>query len=443
MVTERRPRAQGGERRSSGAMGLLQSTAIGIGGMIGAGIFSVMGVAGRVAGSGAGIAFAIAGVLALACAWSFSRLGVRFPSAGGPVEYLTRGLGDGIVSGSLNMLLWAGYVLALAMYARAFGSYGATLLPGAWSGIAVPGLAVGVTGGFVALNIAGADAVGRVEFLVVAIKLLILVGFVAAIAPSIEPSSIAPSSWPGAASIGSAAAIVFLSYEGFGLITNAAEDMRDPDRTLPRSIYTSVTVTILVYVAVAFTVLGTLSVEELAEASEYALARAAEPRLGQAGFTVMAVAALFSTASAINATLYGGANVSSRLAEKGGLPTVFRRRVWMGSRGSLLITGGLVALTAATLDVERIAMAGSAAFLIVYGSVNVAHLRLVHETGAPRLPVGIALAGCLVVFAVLIIYLQENDRAALFGLGVLVVACAVLESAWRIVVRRGLEKRGD
>jgi len=424
-------------------MGLWASVTIGIGGMIGAGIFSVLGTAGRVAGPAAGVSFALAGLLALACAYSFGRLGARFPSAGGPVEFLTRGFGNGVLSGTLNLLLWAGYVLALALYARAFGNYGASLMPDAWGPVAIPGLAVLVTLAFLGLNIVGAEAVGRAEVVIVGVKVLILLGFVAAVAPFIETARIAPTAWPPASSIGAAAAIVFLSYEGFGLITNAAEDMRNPRTTLPRAIYISVAFTIVVYVSVAFAVLGALGADEVARASEYVLARAAAPVLGATGFTVMAVAALFSTASAINATLYGGANVSSCLAEKGGLPLFFKRQIWAGSPASLLVTSGLVALIAASVNVERIAMAGSAAFLIVYAGVNLAHLRLLHETRASKPLVVSALLGCIVVFAVLVHYLYSHEPIALVGVGAMGTLCLGVEWIWRrIRPEHGLHQRG-
>lgn len=429
----------GGARRSDGSMGLWQSTAIGVGGMIGAGIFSVMGIAGRLAGPAAALAFALAGVLALGCAWSFGRLGARYPSAGGPVEYLCQGLGSGLVSGALNILLWGGYVLALAMYASAFGHYGASLMPGNWQAVATPVLTIGVSVAFVALNVAGAEAVGRAELAVVAVKVLILLGFVAILAPGVSFARIAPAQWPGFGNIASAAAVIFLSYEGFGLITNAAEDMRNPEKTLPRSILLSVAFTALIYVLVSFTVLGILSIDELVAASEYALARAAEPTLGQAGFVMMAVAALFSTASAINATLYGGANVSARLAEKGALPSVFRERIWMGSPGSIFITGGATALLGSTLEIERIAMAGSAAFLVVYGGVNVAHLRLTRETGAPRWAVALITLGCFAVFTVLVGYLYREDRMALVGLGAMIAGSFLVERAWQAMTRRKRE----
>ena len=441
MSDPRTKHAQGGQKRTSGPMGFWQASAIGVGGMIGAGIFSVLGVAAGIAGPATGLAFVLAGALALVCGWSFGRLGARYPSAGGPVEYLARGLGDGLGSRSLNLLLWAGYTLAIALYARAFADYGTSLLPPTWKGTAEPVLITGVTLGFLALNLAGAQAVGRLELAIVAIKVCILLGFVAVVAPGISPDRVLPSAWPGPGRIAAAAAVVFLSYEGFGLITNAAEDMRDPKRLLPRSIMASIVFTIVIYVAVSITVLGTLSPDEVREASEYALAAAAKPRLGQAGFTLMAVAALFSTASAINATLYGGANVSARLAEKGGLPSIFRKRVWMGSPGSLLITGGLVLVLALLLDVERIAMTGSAAFLLVYGGVNVAHLRLRRDTGAARFPLLVGAIGCGVVFVVLTAHLVHEEPAALVGLGGLLLLCVLVELVWRHVAPHPMERR--
>ncbi len=425
-------------------MGLFQATAIGVGGMIGAGIFSVMGVAANMAGSAAGVSFAVAGALALVCAWSFGRLGARFPSAGGPIEYLTRGFGDNTTTGSLNLLLWAGYVLAMAMYARAFGSYGASLLPPEWQDSAVPLLAVAVTVSFLVLNLAGAKAVGRVELAIVAAKVLILAGFIVAAAPGVETSRIGPGQWPGPIDIVVAAAIVFLSYEGFGLITNAAEDMRDPRRTLPRSILLSVGITILLYVLVAFTVLGTVSIGQLQESGERALALAAEPTLGRAGFIAVSIAALFSTASAINATLYGGANVSLRMAENGSLPSIFRKRVWMGSPGGLIVTGALVAAIGASFDVAEIAMSGSAAFLVVYGAVNVAHLRLTRETGASRLPILGAVIGCAGIFGVLVWHLASTQPSALIGLGGMIAGSILFEGLWwRILRPRELEERAE
>jgi amino acid transporter len=406
--------------RDRGVIGLAHAVSIGVGGMIGAGIFSILGVAADLAGSATFVSFGLAGVLALFCAYSFGQLGARFPSAGGPVVFLIKGLGDNNWTGGLNLMLWLGYVLALALYARAFGGYAATFLPAGWTEVAVPVLAVGITGAFMLLNVAGAEAVGKAELAIVAVKVAILLGFVGTSAHFVEPARIAPSSWNGLQPIIFAGAIVFLSYEGFGLITNAAEDMRDASRDLPRALMLSVIITIALYVLVSLVAVGTLSPDEILHSKEFALAEAARPALGQIGFRVMAIAALFSTASAINATLYGGANVSYVIARRGSLPSIFQRRIWRQSRGGLMLTASLVALLAVLFDLEGIAMMGSAAFLIVYGGVNVAHLRLLDETGAAAWPVWIGLIGCGLVFVVLCMYIVSERRAAALGLVLLI-----------------------
>ena len=110
------------------SIGLLSAISIGIGGMIGAGIFSILGVAARISGNAMHISFMLAGLIALLCTYSYAKLGTKYPSAGGPVEFLIKGFGDGTLSGGFNILLWIGYVFVLALYAKACGGYAATFL---------------------------------------------------------------------------------------------------------------------------------------------------------------------------------------------------------------------------------------------------------------------------------------------------------------------------
>ena len=124
------------------------------------------------------------------------------------------------------------------------------------------------------------------------------------------------------------AGVLFIGYEGFGLVTNAAADMRNPRTMLPRALYIAVVLVIAIYLVVAVTVTGNLTNTEIARASDYALAEAARPFLGEFGFRLIAVAALFSTASAINATLFGSANVCYMIARDGELPAVLTRTAW-------------------------------------------------------------------------------------------------------------------
>src|SRR5262249_60964973 len=158
--------------------------------------------------------------------------------------------------------------------------------------------------------------------------------------------SLAPELWPATESILFGAGVLFIGYEGFGLITNAAPDMRNPRKLLPRALYTSVILVMAIYLAVSITVSGNLSDYEIERARDYALAEAAKPSLGQFGFRLIAIAALFSTASAINATLFGAANVCYMIARDGELPDQLSRTEWRQASGGLLLTTALVIVTA-------------------------------------------------------------------------------------------------
>src|SRR5512145_445345 len=127
----------------AGQIGMAAAVSIGIGGMVGAGIFSILGVVAQAAGNAMWLAFAIGGVVALLSTYSYARLGATFPSAGGAVHFLVKSFGDGVFAGGLNLFMWAGYIISLALYATAFGSYAATFVTAAHSPLLVKSLAVG------------------------------------------------------------------------------------------------------------------------------------------------------------------------------------------------------------------------------------------------------------------------------------------------------------
>jgi amino acid transporter len=421
-------------------MSFLSVVSIGIGGMIGAGIFSILGIAGQVAGNAIYISFIIAGGAALLCAYSFARLGATFPTVGGPVEFLVRGMGDGVLSGGFNIMLWVGYIFALSLYAKAFGSYAMTLLP-FQSDIASRAISTFVILFFLLINIYGGRAVGRSELLIVSVKVLILLMFAGSGIFFADSARLSISSWPGFSSILYGSGIVFLAYEGFGLITNAAEDMRDAPNTLPKAIYTSIFITIGIYVLVSIAVIGNLSTAQIVQARDYALAAAARPFLGQVGFTVIGIAALFSTASAINATLYGGANVSYMIGRHGELPAFFERKLWRNSFEGLFITAGLVILVTNLLDLGGIAVLGSAFFLIVYSAVNIAHLRLLDSTKAKAGIIWLSLATCVAFLFVLLYRESLKSPRTLTVLTLVAAGCFIGEWTYRHFTRRVLRTR--
>src|SRR5262245_45824077 len=240
-------------------VGFTAAVSIGIGGMVGAGIFSILGVVAHVAGNAMWLSFAIGGVIALLSTYSYAKLGATFPSAGGAVHFLVKSFGDGILAGGLNLFMWAGYIISLALYATAFGGYAATFVTSAPSVLLLKSLALASVVLLTLVNAFGARFMGRWETVIVAVKVAILVLFAAIGLWFIRPGYLSPELSPDAQSVLFGAGVLFIGYEGFGLVTNAAADMRDPKKMLPRALYISVLLVIALYLAVSLTVTGNLS----------------------------------------------------------------------------------------------------------------------------------------------------------------------------------------
>jgi amino acid transporter len=382
-------------------------------------------------------------VVALLNAYSYAKLGVRYQSAGGPVEFILQGFGDGVLSGGLNLLLWISYVFGLALYSRGFSSYAVTFLPPGSAQIWGKIFATAIILVFTAINFIGARAVGKSELFIVSIKFSILVIFAAAGIAYMDTGNLSVSTWPDYKSILFGAGIVFLAYQGFGLITNAVEDINNPETTLPRAIYLSIALVILIYISVSLAVIGNLSTFEIEKAKDYALAAAAKPFLGVIGFKIMALAALISTSSAINASLYGGANVSYLLAKDGRLPFFFERKIWNRGTEGLFITSGLVILLANFLPLEGIGMLASTSLLIIYVFVNTSHLRLLKETGAKRWIIQASLLSSLIFFGLLIYYEFVSSKLTLGLLLITVFFCFCIEWIYRKLSGRTIKERTD
>ena len=426
-----KPPASSTGATGSGQIGMAAAVSIGIGGMVGAGIFSILGVVAQAAGNAMWFAFAIGGVVALLSTYSYAKLGATFPSAGGAVHFLVKSFGDGVLAGGLNLFMWAGYIMSLALYATAFGSYAATFITTTPSPILIKSLALAAVLLLTVVNAFGARSMGRWETVIVAIKVAILVLFAGAGLFFVKPGNLSPALWPEASAILFGAGVLFIGYEGFGLVTNAARDMRDPRTMLPRALYTSVIVVIIIYLAVSVTVSGNLTDAQIEHARDYALAEAAKPFLGEFGFRLIAIAALFSTASAINATLFGSANVCYMIARDGELPSRLSGAVWKDATGGLLLTAALVVLVTLALDLSGIAMMGSAAFLLVYAAVNAGHLRVLKETGANAIIVWLSLITCLAMFVMLGVYTWRQQPAAIVALVMIAAASFAAEWAYR------------
>ncbi|QSE91572.1 amino acid permease [Rhodococcus pseudokoreensis] len=425
--------AGGGAPAGAQAMTVRGAAFLGVGSMVGAGIFALLGEAGAVAGSAVWLSFLLAGVVATLQGYAIAKLGARYPSSGGIVTFLLQGYGRGHITAITSWLLYFAALIVTAMVAVSFGSYGAALFfddSGVWSRILTSAVVVLVA----AINIAGTKFIDRVQTAIVVILLAVFAVFVVVTLAQLDPSLLAPSTYPPTVDIVGSVALTFFAYLGFTVISFTGGDLPDPSRNLPRAMYLALGVTILLYVLISLGVFGTLTVQEVVDNGDTALAVAAQPALGDAGFAIMALAALLATSSSVNANVYAAAGSTAKLAESGTFPPVFGSRAWVGGTRGLTISVALILLLANLVDLTAIASLGSAVALAIFLVTSIAAYRLRHETDSRA---GILVAGIvltvvvLVVFAVQTLLTAPETFAAMIGIVVLAVALELFWSAVR------------
>lgn len=393
----------GADKAADRAMTVRQAAFIGVGAMVGAGIFALLGPAGAIAGAAVWISFLLAGLVATLQGYSFGRLGAKFPSGSGLLEYVARGFGDGHFTGVTAWLAFMSQFIITAMVAVSFGGYASSLFTdgdAVWAKVFTILLLV-VMG---ILNTVGSQAVATAQGVIVRVVIAILVTFSVVTLVTADWSLLAFSGYPSLRVIFSSVALTFFAYLGFGVITFTAQDLPDPTRQLPKAMYIALGIAMAIYVAISLGVYGTLTVEQAIAAGDTAVAEAAKPALGELGFTLMAVTALFATAGATNAGLYPAAGLSKDLAEKGQFPPVLGRH-WGRAPIGLVVMVGATMVMALFLNLSAIASIGSVVALLLFTLVTISHVRVRGQTGAK---LWVLLAALLLTVTTLISFTMDT-----------------------------------
>lgn len=411
-------------------LGLKEIVSMGVGGMVGGGIFSVLGLSIALAGHAAPIAFALGGVIALLTGVSYARLGLIFRSDGGSFTYLERAFKNKNIAGVGGWTLLVGYIGTLALYSYTFGVYGASMFGNnIHSNIIHHILETAIMLIFLGINLYGVKMAGKTEDIIVAIKVVILMLFAGIGIIHLKSANLLPLLNHGSISVLKGSALIFVAYEGFELIPNAVNEMKNPDSDLRRGIIYSITITILIYVLVSLVAVANLTPEAIIKSKEYALAAAAEPFLGRAGFMLIGLGALLSTSSAINATLFGTARLSMAMAKDKDLPKLFsfKERTKDIPWVSLIIITSVTLIFVNLANLTVISSFASSTFLLIFTFVNLSALKLHKQIGSkPTLSIlGVVL--CMLSWFVLIRYLWQIDCTSLVWIGVFYLSVIVSE----------------
>jgi amino acid transporter/nucleotide-binding universal stress UspA family protein len=405
-------------------LGLFDAVMIGVGAMIGAGVFVLTGIAAGEAGPAAIIAFALNGIVTMFTAFSYAELASAIPEAGGGYSFVKRAMPSalGFLAG---WMLWFAYTVACALYAVGFGGYFVELLAGYWPAahqalvetlghqvvVAVVTFAIGAF--FVSLNFIGADVTGKAENVVTMAKILVLAVFIVfglmALVQRPEPlAAFSPLFPKGFGGVIVAMGLTFIAFEGYDLIATVSEEVKEPTKTIPKATFISLGVAVTIYLLILLVAIGAVdatrfgvygltpdqlpaeagvgepldpedpaintSWEILGLYKETGIVRAAENFMPQFGVALIVFGGLFSTMSALNASVLASSRVGFSMGRERMLPPALgaihpKHRT---PHIAVLITGLIIVVIAVGLPLEVVGSGASLLFLLSFALTNAA-----------------------------------------------------------------------
>jgi amino acid transporter len=409
-------------------LSLIGSVSLGTGVMIGAGIFVLMGQIAELVGDLFPIAFIAGAIVVAFSSYSYVKFSNAYPSSGGVAKFLTKAYGPGTASGSFSLLMYVSMVVAESLVAGTFGAYALRLFPEEYAGYASVLGVILIAVAYI-VNISGnkvieATATFTAVIKVAGIALFAISGLVISGLPTITGNYIATDSpsLPEGFSFIAALALSILAYKGFTTITNQGGDIKNPHKNVGRSIIISIAICTVIYVTLALSVAGGLSIEEIVVAKDYALAAAAKPVFGEWGSILTIFLAIIATVSGVIASVYSASRMLGMLSQMKQVPNL--NRVKSLKNPSLIFTVSLAILLTILFDLTRIASIGAIFYLIMDIAIHwglFRHLKKEVEFN-PIIPI-IAILMDIIVLAAFIYMKYLNDPFALLvaGIGIILI----------------------
>ena len=350
---------------------------------MGAGLFSLLGIASLHAGTHIPLAFLLGALAASFSVYSYAKLGATFPSSGGAATFTVMSFGPGVISGGLNIFQYIAYLIAAALYAAGFAEYANTLLGGGLSPFEVKIVGAGIVIICAGINLLGTDIVGRAETLAIGFVTIALLLF-AAQGIHIADVSHFKMSDGTIDGIAIATGILYINYQGFGVVTNSSNAMVAPRRELPLAMFSALILVTIAYVLVSTATILLLPSTEILKFNGHVLADAAQIVAGKTGFVIIGAAALLACAAALNATMFAASNIAADMARKDSISETLGATVLKTQGHALTASACIVIILVLVFPLAVVGQMASLAFLLVYAAVTFGHLRVSSQTGAKQ-----------------------------------------------------------
>jgi amino acid transporter len=405
---------------------LKELLAIAVGGMVGGGIFTILGISVSMVGALAPFAIALGGVIAWFAAYSYVKLGVYYKDEGATYAFFKRTYPSSSLAASfIGWYTIFGYISTLALYAYTFSSYAISGFEFAQNEWIRKVLAVAIIGLFALINLWSVKGMGKIEDLMVYSKLLILLTislvliyfaktdfhtFSMMIQEDIKSTSFL--------SILMVASVTFVAYEGFQLVINAVNEMENPDVNIPKAIYSAIILVALIYFIIALSAVLAIPTADLIQNKESALATGAGDIMGSFGQNLVIVGAILATSSAINGTLFGASHQMARIADDGYLPSILSHRKNAIPQQAIIAMAIVASLLIAVGGLRLILEFGSITFLLVSLLMSIANFKIRRQTNSSLIITVFSIFG-LSMGTLLILYYEFQTNPEQLGFIVL------------------------
>ena len=399
--------------------------------MMGAGLYSLLGLASSHAGTHVPLAFLIGAIAASFSVYSYAKLGAAYPSSGGAATFTVMSFGPGIISGGINLFQYIAYLIAAALYAAGFVEYTNTLFGGDLSPLLLKCITTAIILICTFLNLLGPSLVGRAETFAIGLVVISLLVFSAMGFNHADFKSyhMAGGSIEG---IAVAAGILYINFQGFGVVTNSSSAMKSPQKELPLAMFSALILVTIAYLAVSMAVVLLMPLSIIQADNGHVLADAAKLVAGKFGFVAISISALLACAAAVNATIFAASNIAADLAEKHEVSSALGNTVLKSNLHALTVSSFGVIVLALIFPLSEVGQMASLAFLLVYAVITYGHIRVHKHTGANPKILWCAIAINLSLFTALLMNTIKTAPSSAIALLIALVASFGLEAFSRL-----------
>lgn len=420
------------QTQSAKNVGLYSAIAMSLSGMMGSGLFTVLGYANLTAKSHLPVAFLLAGIAVFFTVYSCAKLSATFPVAGGPAGYIVSTYGNGFIAGWMNIFLYLGFLISTSLYASGFTEFIVVLTGTFFTSFELKLIGGGLVLIFALVNLLGPAIVGLAGLLVIGLVLFFLLGYSAVGLAHLTAASLDFSIGP-IEGIAVATGMLYINYQGFAVVSSAADSMAKPKKTIPRAMYVAVLLVITLYGLVSFVTIQITPIGTIQADPSNVIGAAANILMGRTGFIGIGLIALLSCAAAVNATIFTATKVLGVVVTEHANAVRFARVLGQSQMRRLLVSAAIVILLVLGFPLEIVGKMASMAFLLLFGVITYGHIQIYRQTGANILVLWCGVVINLALFVFLLIDGIQSNPSGVIALTIALLGTFLIQMRYRSI----------